>query len=85
MTVAFVMYMSVGQRKFPVSIYGKVYTTLQVVTVNLVLLNNLVVSRALHILTMTFVWLTLAFCFISGLHYLYRGQKLVGSTESSAD
>jgi len=75
MVVALVLYLVEGLRHFPPSILGKLTTTMQVVTITVVLLANLAIVPG---------WLPLA-CFyssfvlviVSGFNYIYRVGRML--------
>lgn len=73
---ALVIIITTGHRTFPPSIYGKLTTCLQILTIVAVLYLNYQRSSSGW-----FFWLCLltgAVTVYSGLHYIYRGKRLVG-------
>jgi phosphatidylglycerophosphate synthase len=70
-----IIVITTGHRTFPPSVYGKLATCSQILTVVAVLYSNYqnIRSPALYAL---FV-LTAAVTVFSGLDYIYRGKKLV--------
>jgi cardiolipin synthase (CMP-forming) len=74
--VALVLYLGAGTRLFPPSIWGKVTTFVEVLTVGLVLLANAFdVIPALFLLVLYYV--SLALIIISGLDYVRRTASVV--------
>jgi len=73
--ISMVMYMTLGQRRFPPSLPGKLTTTLQIVLVAVFLLANYL-DRELQILGLGLVWTTLALTLASGFHYIYLATRL---------
>ncbi len=72
--ISLVMYMTLGQTRFPPSFLGKLTTTTQVLTVALVLLLNLLERTSLLVDVM--VWMSLAMTLVSGFHYIYLATWL---------
>jgi len=68
--ISLVMYMTVGQTRFPPSLPGKLTTALQLITVSVLLFGNYL-GRQLVVLGPFLIWLTLAVTIASGFHYLY--------------
>ena len=72
---AVILYMFIGKMSHPPSGLGKITTGMQVATVLLAMLDNLLPSVARAILPVTIV--TLAFTVSSGLQYVYRASHLL--------
>ncbi len=74
---ALIIIIITGHRPFPPSIYGKATTCFQILTITLVLyLNYRRVTPELVYLYLVYI-ITAALTVSSGLHYIYRGKKLV--------
>lgn len=73
--IALMLHVSLGQTRFPPSIWGKWTTVGEFLTVTGFLLANWIGRRSsvLDVL----VWITLALILISGLHYLQRTVRMV--------
>lgn len=76
-TAVVIINLAVGRYFFPPSIYGKWTTTLQLLSVLLVLAGN-ALSISVPLIRPVF-YLTLALTVFSGLHYLARGLKMIES------
>jgi cardiolipin synthase len=75
--VCAVLYMTVNLRDFKPSIFGKLNTVAQVLTLGFVLLDAVVGGRWVDLATMTCFWVTIGLTVLSGVHYLVRtGQRL---------
>ncbi|HET9481915.1 MAG TPA: CDP-alcohol phosphatidyltransferase family protein [Candidatus Polarisedimenticolia bacterium] len=75
--ISMVMYMTLGQTKFPPSLMGKLTTTIQILTVAVLLLGNYL-QRELTVLAPTLVWASLAMTVASGFHYIYLATHMAG-------
>jgi len=73
--ISLVMYMTLGQTRFPPSILGKLTTTAQIVTVAVILLFNFA-GRESDFIVPLLVWSSLAATLTSGFHYIYRATRL---------
>ncbi|HKY33945.1 MAG TPA: CDP-alcohol phosphatidyltransferase family protein [Candidatus Polarisedimenticolia bacterium] len=73
--ISMVMYMTLGKTRFPPSLPGKLTTTVQIVTVCVLLLGN-VLDRELYFIGPFLVWLSLALTLVSGFHYIYLATRL---------
>jgi len=73
--ISMVMYMTLGQTRFPPSLPGKITTTVQILTVAVILLGNFL-GHELVVIVPSLVWLTLAVTLISGFHYIYLATRL---------
>jgi cardiolipin synthase len=71
--VALLLYLSHQERWFPPSVWGKLNTLAETVTISLFLLLNTL--RVDHASLDVMVWTTLALTFVSGFHYLYRTTR----------
>ncbi len=80
--ISLVMYMTQGQTRFPPTALGKVTTTVQILTVAIVLLGNLLGTPSL-LLVPSLVWACLAMTLASGMHYIYRATRLAASAPPS--
>lgn len=76
-----VVNLAVGKHVFPPSVWGKLTTAFQLLTVFLVLVGNAV--GVLTALIQPVFFLTLALTVISGLHYLIRGRRLLSLRSGS--
>jgi len=73
--ISMVMYMTLGQTNFPPSFLGKLTTTVQIVTVAIILLLNWLGSESFLMVT-CLVWTNLAMTLTSGFHYIYLTARL---------
>lgn len=80
--VALLLYVSLGQTRFPPSLWGKLTTVSESVTVGLFLLAN-ALGRRFDLLDAA-VWCTLGLTLVSGFHYLGRtiGMLRAGAGQS---
>ena len=76
--VALVIHLATGLTRFPPTLYGKITTVVQVITVCVILLYNALEIRSTVVVT-GLVWLTLAATLLSGFHYIFHGARLAGS------
>ncbi|SPF53780.1 CDP-diacylglycerol--glycerol-3-phosphate 3-phosphatidyltransferase [Candidatus Sulfopaludibacter sp. SbA4] len=63
-------------RKFPPSLWGKVSTFVQILTVVACLARNALELRVLDALSPAILWLCVVFTAWSGLHYTWRGFRV---------
>ena len=80
-TVAIVS-MTMGHRKFPPSIYGKIATATYIVTIAVVLFFNFL--RQTSVLVGIGVWTCLAITLISGLHYTVHLRRMLNEPPASS-
>lgn len=80
--ISLVMYMTLGQTRFPPSMLGKLTTTVQLVTVILILLGNYM-GQQLVVTVPVMVWLSLAVTVTSGFHYIYLATRLVNQDSAA--
>jgi len=66
-------------REFPPTVWGKVSTFVQIVTVILWLARGVLRLRVLDSLSTASIWFCVAFTVWSGLHYTWRGVELARS------
>jgi len=78
--ISMVMYMALGRTRFPPSLLGKLTTTVQIVTVSVLLLGNYL-GTDLFVVGPSLVWTTLALTLASGFHYIYLATRFA-TTES---
>ena len=71
-----------GHRNFPPSIFGKAATLMQIVTLTLVLLFNYLGTSPQWLFVL--YPLTGAITVFSGLHYIYRGKRMVSEGPAPA-
>ena len=76
--IALVIHLATGLTRFPPSIYGKVTTVVQVVTVCVILLYNFLEIKSTHVVP-ALVWLTLAATLYSGFHYIFHAAPLAAN------
>jgi len=76
--IALVIHLATGLNRFPPTLYGKITTVIQVVTVCAILLYNSVEVRSTAVVP-GLVYLTLAATLFSGFHYIVHGARLAGS------
>jgi cardiolipin synthase len=77
LAIALAIVLEAGFRSFRPSLYGKACTTVQIVTVFVVVLLAVVPTAGLSWIKDVLLWLTAALTVVSGLHYAYRTSKLV--------
>ena len=77
--VGLVLYLAVGVRRFPPTLLSKVTTLFQVLTVVVVLLSGLLAN--LEPIAISLVYLAGALTLISGLHYIYRTNRLIADKD----
>ncbi|HEY3176524.1 MAG TPA: CDP-alcohol phosphatidyltransferase family protein [Candidatus Polarisedimenticolia bacterium] len=73
--IALVMYMSLGQTRFKPSVFGKLTTTIQILTVAVILLCNYL-GRISAVWVPTLIWSSLSLTLLSGFHYIYRATSM---------
>ena len=73
--ISMVMYMTLGQTKFPPSMLGKLTTTVQILTVAFILLFNYL-DRESYLLVPALIWMSLTATLTSGFHYIYLATRL---------
>lgn len=78
----FVLFMVSGSLKIRPTFISKITTTLQLLTVFLVLLYKSLGGDGLPSLIHTQYWLTAAFTIISGTHYVFTGIKAVNNNNA---
>ena len=76
--IALVIHLATGLTRFPPTVYGKITTVVQVVTICVILLYNYLQVRSTAVVP-GLVHLTLAVTLLSGFHYIYHGARLAGS------
>jgi cardiolipin synthase (CMP-forming) len=76
--IALVIHLATGLTRFPATLYGKITTVTQVVTVCTMLLCN---TLAIHstVVVPSLVYLTLAATVFSGFHYIRHAARLAAS------
>lgn len=73
--ISLVMYMTLGQTSFPPSMLGKLTTTVQILTVALILTFNWLGVES-FVWARVAVWASLTMSLWSGLHYIYLATRL---------
>ncbi|HET6373935.1 MAG TPA: CDP-alcohol phosphatidyltransferase family protein [Candidatus Polarisedimenticolia bacterium] len=73
--ISLVMYMTLGQTRFPPSLLGKLTTTIQILTVAVILLFNWL-GRESVVPVQIMIWSCLALSVSSGFHYIYLATCL---------
>jgi len=76
--IALVIHLATGLTRFPPTVYGKITTVVQVVTICVILLYNHIQILSTHVVP-GLVYLTLAVTLLSGFHYIFHGARLAGS------
>jgi cardiolipin synthase len=76
--IALGIHLATGVSRFPPTVYGKITTAVQVVTVSAILLYNTLGIRS-QVVVPGMIWLTLACTVFSGLHYLPRAARLAAT------
>ena len=76
--ISVVMYMALGRTRFPPSVLGKLTTTVQIVTVSVLLLGNYL-HRDLYVAGPLLIWCSLALTLTSGFHYIYLATRLANA------
>ena len=74
--ISLVMYMTLGQTRFNPSVFGKLTTTVQIITVAVILLCNYL-DRVSPVWVPALIWASLSLTLISGFHYIYRATRMV--------
>jgi len=77
-----ILYLVYGISKFPPTIWGKVTTFAEMVTIGLFLLFNTLGSRSDGVLWA--VWITLTLVVASGFHYIYRCSAMIREAQKSS-
>ncbi len=81
--VSALLYAAVGLRNFKPSIFGKLNTSAQIAAVFFVLLFEIDSTRSLFYCKAIFLWLTMLFTILSGVHYIFLvGQRMRVNSES---
>jgi len=83
LAVVLAIIIGAGFRAFPPSLYGKACTTVQILTVFVVLLVEVLPAAGLVGIKQFLLWLTAALTLLSGFHYAYRTSKLVPGSPPS--
>src|SRR5213594_3575106 len=76
--IALVIHLATGLTRFPATVYGKITTATQVVTVGTMLLYNTLGIRS-TVVVPSLVYLTLAATVFSGFHYIRHAARLAAS------
>ena len=76
--IALVIHLATGRTKFPPTLYGKMTTAIQVITVCTILLYNTLGIRSTEVVRML-ILLCLAATVFSGFHYIVHAARLAGS------
>jgi cardiolipin synthase len=85
LAVSAVLYATTTLRNFRPSIFGKVNTMTQILAVIFVLLANISPWRWIPIGRECFLWMTMAFTILSGVHYIYlTGDRLRAADSKGA-
>ncbi len=85
-SVALVMYLALGVKKFPPSILGKLNTVAQVLAVVLVLVSGTFPAlRSIELTADTCLFLVAGLTVASGLDYVYRASRLEKKPGASGD
>lgn len=79
--IAVAIIIATGRRPFPPTIYGKVCTVVQVLTVFLVLLTRVRGEEFLLIAERVAIYLAAAFTIISGLHYVFITRHRIADVD----
>ena len=76
--IALVIHLATGLTRFPPTLYGKITTVVQVVTVCAILLYN---WKQVHSTAIVpgLVYLTLLATLVSGFHYIFHAARLAGA------
>jgi cardiolipin synthase len=78
-SISLMMYLAYGSTRFTPTIWGKLTTLAEIITLSLFLLFNQLGMR--HLTLEIAVWVTLALILISGLHYLWLTGQTVRAEE----
>ncbi len=81
--MAVVLYAVEGIKRFPPSILGKLTTLLQVVTITVVLVANVV--RLPSVVPATCFYVSFALVVVSGFNYIYRASGMIEGTRTRRD
>jgi cardiolipin synthase len=79
LVVAAILYAAAGRREFSPSVFGKANTLVQVATVAIVLLHQLIAAHWVVALEKWAFWATMALTVISGLHYAWTASRRVAA------
>ncbi len=79
--IALVIHLATGLTRFPPTLYGKITTVIQVVTVGVILLYN-TLGILSTVVVPFLIWLTLAATLFSGFHYIAQGARLAAGVEA---
>lgn len=77
LAVALAIIIGAGWRPFPSSVYGKISTVTQVLTVGVVVLARVWPHGAVVWAKDVLIWLTVAITLASGIHYAWRTGKVL--------
>lgn len=83
LAVALAIIIGSGFRSFRPSLYGKACTTVQILTVLVVVLVEVLPAAGLLGVKYFLLWLTAALTLVSGIHYAYQTSKLVPGSSPS--
>ncbi len=81
--IALVLHMTTGIRRFPPTLVSKVHTTVQILTVSLVLLYGTLGVASSALLSACFS-ATLVTTLLSGFHYIYLSARVMAQTPARA-
>jgi cardiolipin synthase (CMP-forming) len=84
LVVSAILYAATGRREFSPSIFGKTNTVVQVTTVAIVLLHQLIADHWVVALEKWAFWATMALTVISGLHYAWTASRRVTAPAASS-
>lgn len=77
--IALVMSLTTGMRRFPPTVLSKIHTTVQILTVVLVLLYGTLEVRSMRLLPACYS-LTLVTTLLSGFHYIYLSARVMAES-----
>jgi cardiolipin synthase len=80
--IALLMHLTTGLRRFTPTVLGKLTTTIQTVTISVVLLFNYL-GRESFVIVPAFFYLTLAITLASGFHYIYKATRRAAEANNS--
>ncbi|MGH9870657.1 MAG: CDP-alcohol phosphatidyltransferase family protein [Candidatus Polarisedimenticolia bacterium] len=79
--ISVVMFMALGRTRFSPSVLGKLTTTVQILTVSVILLGNYL-GRETFVVGPVLIWTSLALTLASGFHYIYLATRLANAEGS---
>ena len=86
LVVSAVLYTIAGLRDFRPSIFGKLNTGAQIAAVFLVIVNEVMASPIINFGRQFFLWATVVFTTVSGVHYVFlAGRRMASNPKLTVD